>query len=213
MFEVKNANESSSAPTSTITDRQTRSTVAKEKPSKIQFKRKGKEVKPPTPKAPVATSKRKKEQAKRTIDEEETKFEGENKELRASGKKSKVVGASTVKSVKKPVTKLTLFEDVLYHIKKYGIMVDVKKVYDKFFEDEQRQIEDAVVLSMNKFIKALIELQGQIPNSLYNKLEARWWVEIKQDKEIIVFILVSLQPEASKEELQNILLNSKSCFK
>ncbi|XP_059078096.1 uncharacterized protein LOC131876670 [Cryptomeria japonica] len=173
MFEEKKVIESSSAPTSTSTDRQTRSAIAKEKPSSIQFKRKGKEVKPPTPKALEATDKRKKEQAKRTTDEEETKFEGEKKELRASGNKSTVVGASTMKSVKKPVTKLNLFENVLYHIKKYGIMVDVKKLYDNFGEDEQRQIEDVVVLSMNKFSKALIELQEIIPNSLYNKLEER----------------------------------------
>lgn len=52
-FEAKKAAESSSAPTGTSTGRQTRSTAAKEKPSKIQFKRKGKEIKPPAPKALV----------------------------------------------------------------------------------------------------------------------------------------------------------------
>ncbi|XP_059073496.1 uncharacterized protein LOC131874233 [Cryptomeria japonica] len=45
----------------------------KEKPSKIQFKRKGKIIEPPTPKALVNTRKRKKEQEKKSVatDEEE----------------------------------------------------------------------------------------------------------------------------------------------
>lgn len=48
---------------------------------------------------------------------------------------------------------------------------------------------------------------------MYIKLDARWKAAIKQDREIIEFVLVSLQPEASKEELQNILLNSKPFFR
>ncbi|XP_059068496.1 uncharacterized protein LOC131859002 [Cryptomeria japonica] len=74
----------------------------KEKPSKIQFKRKGKIVEPPAPKASVTTWKRKKKQAKKSVaaDEEETESEGEKKALRASGKRLKDVGTSTVK---KPV--------------------------------------------------------------------------------------------------------------
>lgn len=71
----------------------------------------------------------------------------------------------------------------------------------------------AVVLLMNKFNKTLIELQGEIPNSLYSKLDARWQAAIKQDKEIIEFVLVSLQQEASEKELQNIFLNSKPFFR
>lgn len=61
-FEAKKAGTSS-----TPTDKQTRSTIIKEKPPpppKIQIKRKGKEIKPRTP---VATGKRKKEQAKRVV--------------------------------------------------------------------------------------------------------------------------------------------------
>lgn len=94
--------------------------------------------------------------------------------MRASGNKSKVFGASTIKLVKKLVTRLTSFEKLVLHINKYGILVALNKLYDKFGEEEQRQIEDVVVLLMNKFSKALIELQGQIPNYLYNKLDARW---------------------------------------
>ncbi|XP_059065914.1 uncharacterized protein LOC131857400 [Cryptomeria japonica] len=61
----------------------------KEKPSKIQFKRKGKIVEPCD--APVAIGKRKKQQAQKPIvvDDEETEFEGEKKALRASGIRSK----------------------------------------------------------------------------------------------------------------------------
>lgn len=36
------------------------------------------------------------------------------------------------------------------HVKEYGLLTTVKKLYDSFGEDEQRQIEDAVVFMMNK---------------------------------------------------------------
>lgn len=94
--------------------------------------------------------------------------------MRASGKKSKVVGASTVKSVKKLVAKLIIFEKMLMHIKEYGVLKGLEKLYDKFSEDEKSQIEDAVVFMMKKYSKALTELQGKISNSLYDKLDARW---------------------------------------
>lgn len=42
------------------------------------------------------------------------------------------------------------------HIKEYGVVKRLDKLYDKFSEDEQRQIEDAVVFMMNKYSKALI---------------------------------------------------------
>lgn len=60
--------------------------------------------------------KRKKQQAQRTlktIEEEDTNSKGEKKELRASGKKSKVVGSSTMKSVKLLISKFTLLERIL----------------------------------------------------------------------------------------------------
>ncbi|XP_059066109.1 uncharacterized protein LOC131074181 [Cryptomeria japonica] len=115
-YEAKRAG-ASSTPTSTSIGMKTRSVevkkeklteAKKEKPSKIQFKRKGKVIEHPTPKAPKVKEvyrKRKKGQAKKlTADgEEETESEGEKKALRASGKNSKVVGASTVKSIKKPL--------------------------------------------------------------------------------------------------------------
>lgn len=95
--------------------------------------------------------KRKKQQAQRTLEtiaedeEEDRESEGGHKELRASGKKSKVVGAPTRKFVKQPVSKLTSLEKMLDKIRKYGILVDVKKHYNNFCEDEQKQIEDIVV--------------------------------------------------------------------
>lgn len=72
-----------SAPTGTSTGMKTRSAEAKkeklakakkEKPSNIQFKRKGKVIEPPAPKALVTTGKRKKEKEKKstTDDEEES---------------------------------------------------------------------------------------------------------------------------------------------
>lgn len=104
------------------TGRQKRSKVVKEKPPpplKIQIRRKPKEANPKVPKVKEVHRKRKKQQAQKTLEtvaegmEEDTNYEGEKKELRVSGNKSKVVGAPTVKSVKQPVSKLTSLENML----------------------------------------------------------------------------------------------------
>lgn len=145
--------ETSSAPTS----RQTKSAnVKKERPPpppNIQIKRKAKEI---SSEAPKATGKRKKEQEHRAATEE-TKSEGGKKELRASGKKSKVVRTPTVKSVKPQVTKTTILDRLLENIRNYGILVCVHKNYNHFDEEEQKKIEDLVVRYMNHYCKALIE--------------------------------------------------------
>ncbi|XP_057859038.1 uncharacterized protein LOC131067888 [Cryptomeria japonica] len=185
----------------------------KEKPSKIQFWRKGKIVEPPT--APVKTSKRKKKQAQKLVDvdEEETESEREKKALRTSGKRSKGVGTPVVKSPKKPVIKLTPLENLIINIKEYGILTSVKKLFDKFSKDEQREIEDAIVYMMNKYSKALIELKGKISNSLYNIIDARWQATMKQDREYIEYFLKNLQHEATQEEIDEIFAKAKSSFR
>lgn len=47
---------------------------------------------------------------------------------------------------------------------------------------------------MNKFSRALIELQGQILDSLYNLIDASWQGAISLDKEFIDYTLKHLQP-------------------
>ncbi|XP_059067583.1 uncharacterized protein LOC131858372 [Cryptomeria japonica] len=124
----------SSAPTG----RQTRSAVVKEKPPppKIQIRRKAKEI---ASKAPKATGKRKKEQAHRAIAEEETKetkYEGGNKELRESGKKSKVVGAPTVKTVKPQIESFEE-EDIPEALIIEGELPDVFEIGEIFTQIEK----------------------------------------------------------------------------
>lgn len=65
---------------------------------------------------------------------------------------------------------------------------------------------------MNKYNKALIELQGLIHDSLYNKMEARWKTTIKQDKELIEFVLMHLQLETSMEDIQEIISKERPLF-
>lgn len=69
-------------------------------------------------------------------------------------------------------------------------------------KNQQREIEDAVISSMNKFNRALIKLQGKIPNSLYNLIDARWQAAISQDKEFIDYIFKHLQLEETEEEIE-----------
>lgn len=58
-------------------------------------------------------------------------------------------------------------------IKYYGIYKGLDILFVHLSENQQIEIEDAVVFGMNKFSRALIELQGKIPNSLYNSIDAR----------------------------------------
>lgn len=91
-------------------------------------------------------------------------------------------------------------------------MSDVKIHYDIFSEDEKIQIEDTIVWFMNKYTKALIEMQGLIPESLYDKLEARWKTAMKQDKELIEFVLMHLRMETSREDIQEIISKTRALF-
>lgn len=56
---------------------------------------------------------------------------------------------------------------------------------------------------MNKYSRALIGLQGKIPDTLYNIIDARWQVAIRQDKKFIDYTLKNLQPKASDEEIED----------
>ncbi|XP_059067226.1 uncharacterized protein LOC131858157 [Cryptomeria japonica] len=124
--------------------------------------------------------KRKKQQAKKPVvsNEEETESKGEKKALRSSGKRSKDVRTSIVKTVKKLVTKLTSFEKIIMHVKEYVLLTVVVKLYESFGE-----------------------------------IDARRQVVMKQDRECIEFILKNLQPEATREDIDETLEKVKSSFR
>ncbi|XP_057826103.2 uncharacterized protein LOC131037880 [Cryptomeria japonica] len=98
-------------------------------------------------------------------------------------------------------------------IKNYGIYKRFNSLFNHLTEKEQIEIEDAVVYIMDKFNKALIELHGKIPNSLYNKIDARWKDVMKKDREFVEYTLKNLQLEVTKEQLEDVLMNSKSSFR
>ncbi|XP_059073796.1 uncharacterized protein LOC131874436 [Cryptomeria japonica] len=180
------------------------------KPSKIQFWRKQKIVDPPA--APVQTRKRKKQQAhKPTNDEEATESYKDKRALRESVKKPKTTGKG--KSPKKPFTLEDSFNRMVQIIKDYGIYKGLNTLFIHLSESQQRDIEDAIIFSMNKFSKALIQLQGKIPNSLYNLIDERWQAAISHDKEFIDYIFKHLQLEASEEEIETIKFNAKALFR
>lgn len=98
-------------------------------------------------------------------------------------------------------------------IKDYGIYKGLNTLFIHLSKSQQREIEDAVIFSMNKFSITLIELQGQIPNSLYNLIDARWQPTISQDKKFVDYIFKKLQLEASEEEIEAIKVNAKASFR
>lgn len=67
-------------------------------------------------------------------------------------------------------------------INDYGIYKGLNTLFVHLSESQQREIEDAIIFSMNKYRRALIELQGHIPDTLYNLIDARWQEAISQDK-------------------------------
>ncbi|XP_057873186.1 uncharacterized protein LOC131079291 [Cryptomeria japonica] len=161
---------------------------------------------------PAQTDIRKKEKAHKPVtDVEEIESKEDKRALRASDKKQKTTGKG--KASKKLFTLEDYFSRMLRIIKEYGIYKGLNTLFVHLSESQQREIEDAVVFSMNKYSTSLIELQGEIPDSLYNLIDARWQATISLNKEFINYTLEHLQLKATEEEIEQIKVNTKALFR
>ncbi|XP_059073401.1 uncharacterized protein LOC131874168 [Cryptomeria japonica] len=189
----------SSTPTGTSTGMQTRAGKQKaakkeepvvvekgkpaEKSSKIQFQKRGKVVDPLT--TSVKTSKRKKQQAHKPTSADANDEDTESK------KEKKVLRTNRKKC--KVVGTST--------IKSVEKPVNKPTSLDKLL----RSIKEYGVL---KGLKKLYDNLGENEQRLIEDA-----VAMKQDREFVEYTLKNLQPEATKEELDDILLKEKSSFR
>lgn len=71
----------------------------------------------------------------------------------------------------------------------YEIIVDenlknIGAYYENLVEEDQIKVEEAIVLYLQNFSKALIKLECSIPKNLYNIIDARMLIASKIDKEM-----------------------------
>lgn len=64
------------------------------------------------------------------------------------------------------------------------MLKNVKFYYEKLEDDEQRDVEEVVLLYLDIYKKALIEIENQIPIELYNMLDAIRLSSMQEDKHI-----------------------------
>ncbi|XP_059073725.1 uncharacterized protein LOC131874392 [Cryptomeria japonica] len=183
-FEEKKAG-TSNAPT----DRQTRSANVKKEnpppPLEIQIGRKEKQDEP---QAPKATGKKKKEQAQRfskaTIEEEAEEIEsrGSKKELRASGKKSKVVGAPIVKIVKSQ-----------------SVQVETKEILKNFLGLVKEEPEMIETSEEEDILEALV-IEGELSDIFeIDEIFTQTVIELEGDD---TFVPIVTSKEPKDEEMQ-----------
>lgn len=84
-------------------------------------------------------------------------------------------------------------------------MKNVQFYYEHLEDDEQREVEEAVLLYLDIYKKALIEIENQISAELYNMLDARRLSAMKEDKHIKIQELLSICVTIAPDEMEKTL--------
>lgn len=89
--------------------------------------------------------------------------------------------------------------EIVDEITKYGMLKNVKFYYENLEDDEQREVEEGVLLYLDIYKKSLIQIENQIPAELYNMLDARRLFSMQEDKHIkmqeLLAICVTITPD------------------
>ncbi|XP_059070961.1 uncharacterized protein LOC131862125 [Cryptomeria japonica] len=64
-------------------------------------------------------------------------------------------------------------QDFIEHIVNDGNLDNICSFFDNFDEEDKKQVEEAILLYLDSFSRALIELEKVFPKELYDKLEVR----------------------------------------
>lgn len=74
--------------------------------------------------------------------------------------------------------------ELVYEITKDGMLKNVQFYYEHLDGDEQREVEEAILLYLDIYKKALLETENQILVHLYDILDARILSAIEEDRHI-----------------------------
>lgn len=64
-------------------------------------------------------------------------------------------------------------QDLIDQIINDGNLDDISSFFDSFEEKDKKQIEETILLYLDYFSRALIELEKNFPKELYDKLEVK----------------------------------------
>ncbi|XP_059072498.1 uncharacterized protein LOC131873613 [Cryptomeria japonica] len=86
-----------------------------------------------------------------------------------------------------------------------GMLKNVQLYYEHLDDDEQREVEEAVLLYLDIYKKALLEIEKQISAQLYDNLDGRRLSAIEEDKQIKIQELLTTCGSITLEELDRTL--------
>lgn len=95
--------------------------------------------------------------------------------------------------------------ELIDQITKDGILRKIHHYYGDMDDKEQKEIEESILLYLDIYKKALLEIEKQIPIDLYNKLDSRRSSFIEEDKHIKVQELLTIYGAITEEEMLHCL--------
>lgn len=96
-------------------------------------------------------------------------------------------------------------QELINEIIKDGNLKNIFAYYDNLDDNDKRQIEEAIVLHLDVFSKALIELEHYLPKYLYSLLDARRKSASQMDKEMKENELVNQCTSITVEEIDRLI--------
>lgn len=90
-------------------------------------------------------------------------------------------------------------------ITKDGKLKNVQFYYEHLDDDEEREVEELVLLYLDIYKKTLLEIENQIPTQLYGILDARILSAMDEDKNIKIQELLSICVSITPKEMDRTL--------
>lgn len=156
-----------------------------------------------------------------TFDDEETKSDESDKEIKQKGTKDSKVskdkpfdGDKPSKKPKRDSTKSGMtVKEVERVVIVQGNLIPLSEFYDKFDEASERTLEEATIIYLNKFSKALIEIITEVPKSLYDFLEFRRDSAKVEEERLREYVLVQVCHVIAVKEIDRIIKEAKTEFR
>ncbi|XP_059072870.1 uncharacterized protein LOC131873701 [Cryptomeria japonica] len=185
-----------------------------------------KPIPPPKPQSKPSSGakKRKKGKPRRfyvaTIAEVETKSDEAVREVKKSATTARVVKmqpSGESQRSKKPRVEVEQSDITLKQVKEtiteQGNLKFLSQFYDRLDEKGKRSLEEATIVYLNKYSRALIEIASEVPKKIYDILDLRKETARIEKERIREYELVQLCRVIAKTKVDKILKENKERFR
>lgn len=104
-------------------------------------------------------------------------------------------------------------DEIVKTITVHGNLKPIRVYYDNFDEANKKILEDAIIIYLNKFNRALLEILQELPKSLRKVLEMRKEVANAKDLELREYVLSTLCHVMTRREADKIVREVKEKFR